>query len=262
MWELRLIGRDPRRELVGFASGGDVAVTAEGQEIRGTVVGGAPPAPGQPVLVTGEPGNWAISGLTLDPLTKLSPTNTPQLYDRKGCGKCWKLAEFWSRDYLERRFEPTYREYESEPGASYPFAQFVDGRLESVKIPRHNDHALGFEVLHTEPCLALNRTTGAWAQGRFAAPLPDGFLAEGYVIGVRQGGAVSVIPFPIQVDGTELRARWSGIPHTEHIDSYTGRWVTSFRLVFSFPYDAPTVVITELEMCLGSQGYSRVASEQ
>ena len=286
-WVVRAIQREEGEVVPAVSLGGDLAVTPEGQQLRGRLLPRQDPEPGTPLLVTGSPGNYLLDTLSWDPagssvsssVSSSTPSSgypafSPSAYSpvvldsQRGqrCGLCVTLDELFPFGSRQRwaSFASTLRGIE--------LAQRVSEGVRSVKVDGF--HLLGLGIHGKESCLRRNRRTGFWAKGRFDVPFPtpieakvlidiqlDGdnrWLSQSFYQSDTDMFNISVAEdgrwqFTWQDNPRQAPGRIIEIPGTD--DSIN---VGAFSLKFQFPFNADLATLVELEMCFGKAALRKI----
>jgi hypothetical protein len=278
-WVVRAIQREEGEVVPAVSLGGDLAVTPEGQQLRGRLLSNRDPEPGEPLLVTGSPGNYLLDTLSWDPV--VSSAYSPVVLDsQRRCGLCATIDDFYTEDFESQRRGILPGWYTRPDGSRVYLARRVSGGLQSVKVgPAQGvveiDHALSISVYSYEECLRQDRQVGFWAKGRFAVPFPAPFHST-MRIKIRlddnnnwwfSPGWFSFIALdiPIAEDGS-WQATWRGNPRRPSGGAVQPDPVIStrtgvFNVFFRFPLEADLATLVELEMCFGNAGIRRITSE-
>lgn len=276
-WVVRAIQREEGGVVPAVSLGGDLAVTPEGQRLRGRLLPNRDPEPGEPLLVTGSPGSYLLDTLSWDP-PRTSPYSPVVLDSQRRCGLCATIDGFYTEDFESQRRGILPGWYTAPGGSRVYLAQRVPGGVRSVKVgPEQGvgaDHALFISVYSYEECLRRDRQVGFWARGRFAVPFPSPFhavvlakirLDEGengnwlFSPGWFQSNTVAI---SIAADGS-WQATWQDNPRqpsggTVQPDPAPSTRTGVFSVFFQFPLEADLATLVDLEMCFGNAGLRRI----
>jgi len=281
-WVVRFLQKEEDQVVPAVSLGGDLAVTPEGQRLRGRLLPNRDPEPGEPLLVTGSPGNYLLDTLSWDPPTP-SVYSPVTLDSQRRCGLCATIDDFYTEDFESQRRGILPGWYPAPGGSRVYLAQRVPEGLRSVKVgPEQGlgfrDHSLFINVYSYEECLRRERQVGFWARGRFAVPFPAPFHAVMLIKfrldddengnwwfspGWFQSNRVDI---PIAPDGT-WQATWQGNPRQPppggavRPDSAPSTRTGVLGVWFQFSMGANLATLVELEMCFGNAGIRRIASE-
>jgi len=284
-WVVRAIQREEGEVVPAVSLGGDMAVTPEGQRLRGRLLPQQVPEPGAPLLVTGTPGNYLLDTLSWDPSSASlsSPSSsayTPVTLDsQRRCGLCATIDDFYTEDFERQRRGILPGWYTAISGSRVYLARRVPEGVRSVKVgPEQGlgfrDHALLIGVYSYEECLRRDRQVGFWARGRFAVPFPRPFhavvmvkirLDEGengnwwFSPGWFQSNTVDI---SIAEDGS-WKATWQDNPRQPsggviQRDSVPSARTGVFSVSFRFSSEADLATLVDLEMCFGNAGLRRI----
>jgi len=293
-WVVRAIQRNEGEVVPAVSLGGDMAVTPEGQRLSGILLPRQKPEPGEPLLVTGSPGNYLLDTLSWDPAGSssayslsayslsaysLSAYSPVVLDSQRRCGLCATIDNFYTEDFESQRRGILPGWYTAPGGSRVYLARRVPEGVRSVKVgPEQGlgfrDHALFISVYSYEECLRRDRQVGFWARGKFAVPFPSPFhavvqvkirLDEGengnwwFSPGWFQSNTVDI---SIAADGS-WQATWQGNPRqpsggTVQPDSVPSTRTGSFSVLFQFPLEADLATLVDLEMCFGNAGLRRI----
>jgi len=274
-WVVRTIQREEGGVVPAVSLGGDLAVTPEGQRLRGRLLPNRDPEPGEPLLVTGTPGSYLLDTLSWDP-AGASPYSPVVLDSQRRCGLCATIDDFYTEDFESQRRGILPGWYTAPGGSRVYIAQRVPGGVRSVKVgPEQGlgfrDHSLLINVYSYEECLQRDRQVGFWARGRFAVPFPAPFHAV-VLVKVRldetnwlfspgwfQSNTVAI---SIAADGS-WQATWQDNPRqpsggTVQPDSVPSTRTGVFGFWFQFPLEADLATLVDLEMCFGNAGIRRI----
>jgi len=280
-WVVRAIQREEGEVVPAVSLGGDLAVTPEGQQLRGRLLSNRDPEPGEPLLVTGSPGNYLLDTLSWDPV--VSSAYSPVVLDsQRRCGLCATIDDFYTEDFESQRRGILPGWYTRPDGSRVYLARRVSGGLQSVKVGpeqglEFRDHSLLISVYSYEECLRQDRQVGFWARGRFAVPFPRPFhavvlvkirLDEGengnwwFSPGWFQSNTVDI---PIGPDGS-WQATWQDNPRQPsggnvQPDSVSSTRTGVFGVWFQFPLEEDLATLVKLEMCFGNAGIRRITNE-
>ena len=279
-WVVRFLQKEEGQVVPAVSLGGDLAVTPEGQQLRGRLLPRQDLEPGTPLLVTGSSGNYLLDTLSWDPPTP-SVYSPVVLDSRRRCGLCATVDDFYTEDFESQRRGILPGWYTAPGGSRVYLARRVPEGVQSVKVgPEQGlgfrDHALLISVYSYEECLRRDRQVGFWARGKFAVPFPSPFhavvrvkirLDEGengnwwFSPGWFQSNTVDI---SIAADGS-WQATWQGNPRqpsggTVQPDSVPSTRTGVFSVLFQFPSEADLATLVDLEMCFGNAGIRRIAS--
>jgi hypothetical protein len=298
-WTVRFSQKEEGQVVPAVSLGGDLAVTPEGQRLRGRLLPNRDPEPGEPLLVTGSPGNYLLDTLSWDPAgssayspSAYSPSAySPSVYSlsayspvvldsRRRCGLCATVDDFYTEDFESQRRGILPGWYTATSGSRVYLARRMPEGVQSVKVgPEQGvgrDHALFISVYSFEECVRQDRQVGFWARGRFAVPFPEPFhavvlvkirLDEGengnwlFSPGWFQSNTVAI---SIAADGS-WQATWQDNPRqpsegTVQPDSVPSTRTGVFSVFFQFPLEADLATLVDLEMCFGNAGLRRIAN--
>ena len=277
-WVVRAIQREEGGVVPAVSLGGDLAVTPEGQRLRGRLLPNRDPEPGEPLLVTGTPGSYLLDTLSWDP-PRASPYSPVVLDSQRRCGLCATINDFYTEDFESQRRGILPGWYTAPGGSRVYLARRVPEGVQSVKVGpeqglEFRDHALLISVYSYEECLRRDRQVGFWARGRFAVPFPSPFhavvqvkirLDEGengnwwFSPGWFQSNTVDI---SIAEDGS-WQATWQGNPRQPsggviQRDSVPSTRTGVFSVSFRFSSEADLATLVDLEMCFGNAGLRRI----
>jgi hypothetical protein len=274
-WVVRFLQKEEGQVVPAVSLGGDLAVTPEGQRLRGRLLPKQDPELGTPLLVTGSSGNYLLDTLSWDPSTP-SVYSPVTLDSQRRCGLCATIDDFYTEDFESQRRGILPGWYPAPDGSRVYLAQRVPGGLRSVKVgPEQGlgfrDHGLLINVYSYEECLQRDRQVGFWARGKFAVPFPAPFHAV-VLVKVRldeinwlfspgwfQSNTVAI---SIAADGS-WQATWQDNPRqpsggTVQPDSVPSTRTGVFGFWFQFPLEADLATLVDLEMCFGNAGLRRI----
>ena len=272
-WVVRAIQREEGGVVPAVSLGEDLAVTPEGQQLRGRLLPNRDPEPGEPLLVTGSPGNYLLDTLSWDP-PGASPYSLVVLDSKRGrCGTCVTLDDLRAGP-REGQGWVFFTERAITQEGTVELARFVPEGIQSVKVDSLGIHRLSLGIYSRERCLQRDRQTGFWARGKFAVPFlaPLRAVTRAYIDtgddntwfspGWFQGDPITI---PVTEDG-RWQVAWQENPRrpsTGTIVQLPGSGnpinVGTFRLDFWFPFSADLVTLVELEICFGNAGLRRAS---
>jgi len=290
-WVVRAIQRNEGEVVPAVSLGGDMAVTPEGQRLSGILLPRQKPEPGEPLLVTGSPGNYLLDTLSWDPAGSssayslsayslsaysLSAYSPVVLDSQRRCGLCATIDNFYTEDFESQRRGILSGWYTAPGGSRVYIAQRVPGGVRSAKVgPEQGlgfrDHALLVSVYSYEECLRQDRQVGFWARGRFAVPFPEPFHAV-VLVKIRLDEEdwwynpswfqANTVDISIAADGS-WQATWQGNPRQPsggnvQRDPDPSTRTGVFSVFFRFPLEAELATLAELEMCFGNAGLRRI----
>jgi len=277
-WEIRFIKKNEAEVVPAVSLGGDMAVTPEGQQLRGRLLPNRDPEPGEPLLVTGSPGNYLLDTLSWDP-ARPSAYSLVVLDSQRRCGLCATINDFYTEDFESQRRGILPGWYTGPGGSRVYIARRVNGGVQSVKVgPEQglgfSDHSLFISVYSYEECLQRDRQVGFWAKGKFTVPFPSPFHAV-VLVKIRLDEEnwwfspgwfqFNTVDIPIASDGS-WQATWQGNPRRPsggvvQPDPAPSTRTGVFSVWFQFPLEADLATLVELEMCFGNAGIRRIANE-
>jgi len=273
-WVVRAIQREEGEVVPAVSLGEDLAVTPEGQRLRGRLLPNRDPEPGEPLLVTGSPGNYLLDTLSWDPAG--ASAYSPVVLDSKRgrCGTCVTLDDLRAGPREGQKWVYFTDAVITQEG-TVELARLVPEGIQSVKVGSLGIHRLSFGIYGREQCLQRDRQTGFWAKGRFAVPFPAptravtlAYIARDdnnvwYSPGFFQGDPIAI---PIAGDG-RWQIAWQENPRRPSTGSVVqmpgpgnNNNVGTYQLEFWFPFEADLATLVELEICFGNAGARRDAS--
>jgi hypothetical protein len=273
-WVVRFLQKEEGQVVPAVSLGGDLAVTPEGQRLRGRLLPNRDPEPGEPLLVTGSPGNYLLDTLSWDP-AGVSAYSPVVLDSKRGrCGTCVTLDDLRAGPRERQKWAYFSVRIIIQEEETVELAQFVTEGLRSVKVRTLGRHWLAFGIYGRERCLQRDRQTGFWARGKFAVPFlaPLRAVTRAYIVtgddntwfspGWFQGDPITI---PVTEDG-RWQVAWQENPRRpstgitiQSPGASNALNIGTFSLEFEFPFSADLVTLVELEICFGNAGLRRTS---